>query len=103
MDNTNSFIRDTNWLSEKIEYNNVYDIVMNIIHQIYEKMGSGISLSHYQVVYMIERELERLHMEKENLRPRTTDDGYEIYYDFSEEAALNKTVRELHRFLRKTK
>ena len=64
-------------------------------------MGSGISLSHKQVVCMIERELERVYREKENLRPRTTDDGYEIYYDFSEEVTLNKTVRELHQFLRK--
>lgn len=62
-------------------------------------MGSGISLSEKQVVCMIERELKRVFQEKENIRPRTTDDGYEIYYDFSEEAALNKTVRELHLFL----
>ena len=47
----------------------------------------------------IECELERAYNEKENLRPRTTADGYEIYYDFSEEVALDKTIRELHRFL----
>jgi hypothetical protein len=63
-------------------------------------MGSGISLSHYQVVYMIERQLEKAHNEWEHMRPRTTDDGYEIYYDFSEEAALNKKIQELHQFLR---
>ena len=40
---------------------------------------------------MIERELKRVYREKENMRPRTTDDGYEIYYDFSEEAALKTT------------
>ena len=72
----------------------------NTPNKLREKMGSGISLSEKQVVCMIEHELERVYREKENLRPRTTDDGYEIYYDFSEEAALNKTVRELHRFLR---
>ena len=62
-------------------------------------MGSGISLSHYQVVYMIQRQLENAHNEWEHMRPRTTDDGYEIYYDFSEEVALNKKIRELHQFL----
>lgn len=48
------------------------------------KMGSGISLSH-------ERQLENAYNEWDN--------GYEIHYDFSEEAALNKTIRELHLFL----
>lgn len=60
-------------------------------------MGSGISLSHYQVN---ERQLENAYSEWEHMRPRTTDDGYEIYYDFSEEVALNKKIRELHQFLR---
>ena len=63
-------------------------------------MGSGLSLSHYQVVSIIERELTTTFANQENLRPRTTDDGYEIYYDFSEEANLRNTVKELRRFLR---
>jgi len=60
-------------------------------------MGSGLSLSHKQVVAIIERELQHAYQELENMRPRTTPDGYEIYYDFSEEVSLNQTIQELRR------
>ena len=72
----------------------------NIIQQ---QMGSGLSLSHKQVVAIIERELQHAYQELENMRPRTTPDGYEIYYDFSEEVSLNQTIQDLRWFSEHTR
>lgn len=55
-------------------------------------MGSGISLSEKQVVCMIERELERVYQEKENLRPRTTATKYIMIF-------RRKPRSKLHLFL----
>jgi len=62
-------------------------------------MGAGLSISHKQVINLIERDLIQLFEQEENMRPRTTDDGYEIYYDFSEEVKLTNKIKELQRFL----
>lgn len=61
-------------------------------------MGAGLSLSHKQVVNLIERDLINLFEQEENMRPRTTDDGYEIYYDFSEEVKLTNKIKSYNNF-----
>lgn len=66
-------------------------------------MGAGLSLSHKQVVNLIERDLINLFEQEENMRPRTTDDGYEIYYDFSEEVKLTNKIKKLQQFLENEK
>jgi len=60
-------------------------------------MGSGLSLSHEQVINIIERDLYKNLKEvelKQDLN-RYTDDGIEIFYDFSEEEKVKKIKRKL--------
>jgi|688.fasta_scaffold2184873_1 hypothetical protein len=62
-------------------------------------MGSGISLTHQQVVDIIQRDLV-LGFNQEYLnRPRFTEDGYEIFYDFSDEVNLKNKIKELQYFV----
>jgi hypothetical protein len=62
-------------------------------------MGSGLSLNHQQVVDIIKRDLISLLNEEQINRPRFTDDGYEIFYDFSDEVNLKNKIKELQRFV----
>ena len=62
-------------------------------------MGSGLSLSHQQVVDIIKRDLKRVLNEEQLNRARFTDDGYEIFYDFSDEVNLKNKIKELQQFV----
>jgi hypothetical protein len=64
-------------------------------------MGSGISLSKDQVIYIIKRDLRSDFLIRENMKPKFTEDGVEIYYDFSDEANLIKDITEIDMFRRK--
>ena len=64
-------------------------------------MGSGQSLTHKQVVQLIKRDLIKVLNEDHQTRPRYTDDGAEIFYDFSDEVKLNKKIKELEFFVDK--
>jgi flagellar biosynthesis/type III secretory pathway chaperone len=62
-------------------------------------MGSGLSLTHEQVANIVERDLIiTLNQEQKN-RPRFTDNGYEIFYDYSDEVKLNNKINEIKRFV----
>ena len=65
-------------------------------------MGSGQSLTHEQVVNIIKRDLIKALNEEHSNRPRYTDDGAEIFYDFSDEVKLNKKIKELQQFINNT-
>lgn len=61
-------------------------------------MGAGITLNKEQIIRLIHRELQhRLH-ENQTHRPRFTDDGYEIFYDFSDEVDLSNLLEEVQSF-----
>jgi hypothetical protein len=64
-------------------------------------MGSGISLSKEQIVDIIKRELRNDFNFKQNNKPLYDNNGYEIYYDFSDEANYIKTLKQLHDFTKK--
>jgi hypothetical protein len=64
-------------------------------------MGSGISLSKEQLVDIIKRELRNDFNIKQNSKPLYDDNGYEIYYDFTDEANYIKTLKQLHYFIKK--
>jgi hypothetical protein len=64
-------------------------------------MGSGQSLTHKQVVQLIKRDLIKALNEDHQTRPRYTDDGIEIFYDFSDEVRLNKKIKNLELFVSK--
>ena len=66
-------------------------------------MGSGISLSKEQVVHIIERELSKEFYDSQTNRPIYTDEGYEIYYDFTDEANYINTLKKLNEFLSQEK
>jgi len=66
-------------------------------------MGSGISLTKDQVIQIIERDLHLLFNEKQNVRPKYTDDGIEIFYDFADEVDLKNHIVDIHMFRRKEK
>ena len=61
-------------------------------------MGSGISLSKEHVVQLIKRDLRKEFYDSQQNRPIYTDDGYEIYYDFTDEANYSKMVKKLNDF-----
>ena len=62
-------------------------------------MGSGLSLTHEQVANIVERDLIiELNQDQLNRR-RFTDDGYEIFYDYSDEVKLNNKINEIQRFV----
>jgi hypothetical protein len=67
-------------------------------------MGSGLSLTHKQVVLLIERDLNKIFNELEYQKDlnRYTTDGIEIFYDFSEEEKLIKQKKELYEFVKKS-
>ena len=62
-------------------------------------MGSGLSLTHEQVVSIVERDLIITLNQEQINRPRFTDDGYEIFYDYSDEVNLNNKINEIKRFV----
>jgi predicted component of type VI protein secretion system len=67
-------------------------------------MGSGLSLTDKQVANIIKRDLKNIFNEKENEQNlnRYTGDGYEIFYDFSEEENLLKKIKEIDDFVKKS-
>jgi hypothetical protein len=67
-------------------------------------MGSGFSFSDEQVANIIKRDLKNSFKENENKKDlnRFTQDGYEIFYDFSEEAEIKKKIKEIDEFIKKT-
>lgn len=68
-------------------------------------MGSGLSLTYEQVKNIIERDLNIKFKELEHQKDlnRYTDDGIEIFYDFSNEENLIKQKREIYEFIKKSK
>jgi hypothetical protein len=66
-------------------------------------MGSGISLNKDQIIHIIKRDLEIEFNNNENEKPRFTDDGYEIHYDYSDEVDLNDIIRTLNMYRRREK
>jgi hypothetical protein len=68
-------------------------------------MGSGLSLTYDQVVFIIERDLNKMFNELESQKElnRFTNDGFEIFYDFSNEEKLIKQKRDLYKFVLKSK
>jgi hypothetical protein len=62
-------------------------------------MGSGLSLTHEQVANIVERDLIITLNQEQINRPRFTDDGYEIFYDYSDEVKLNNKINEIKRFI----
>jgi hypothetical protein len=59
-------------------------------------MGSGISLGEIQISEIIKRDLVNKFNKDQTMLPLYTDDGYEIYRDFSEEVELNNTIKEIN-------
>jgi hypothetical protein len=59
-------------------------------------MGSGISLCEKQTAEIIERELVKEYCIKQSCLPLYTDDGYEIFRDFSEEVILNNNIKKVY-------
>ena len=64
-------------------------------------MGSGLSLTHEQTINIIKRDLINIFKENENKKDlnRFTQDGYEIFYDFSEEAKFKNKIKEINDFI----
>jgi len=67
-------------------------------------MGSGLSFTDEQVANIIKRDLNNIFNENETKKDlnRYTKDGYEIFYDFSEEAEIKKKIKEIDEFIKKT-
>jgi flagellin-specific chaperone FliS len=67
-------------------------------------MGSGFSLTEVQVANIIKRDLKNIFNENENKKDlnRYTADGYEIFYDFTEEAQLKNKITEIDAFIKNT-
>lgn len=63
-------------------------------------MGSGISLTKDQIIFFIKRELYNEYLENYNSRQLFTEDGYEIYYDYSDEVTLYKKIKFIDIFRR---
>jgi len=59
-------------------------------------MGSGISLDEKQIADIIKRQLIKKFEEEQTMLPLYTDDGYEIYRDFSDEVRLNNIIKEVY-------
>jgi len=58
-------------------------------------MGSGISLDKKHIADIIIRELKKDFDEKQSKLDLYTDDGYEIYRDFSDEVKLNNKIKDI--------
>ena len=71
-------------------------------NEVRKKMGSGFSLSDSQVANIIKRDLINIFKENENKKDlnRYTADGYEIFYDFTEEAQLKNKIIEIESFIK---
>lgn len=67
-------------------------------------MGSGFSFTDEQVANIIKRDLKNSFKENENKKDlnRFTSDGYEIFYDFSEEAEIKNKIKEIDAFIKKS-
>jgi predicted component of type VI protein secretion system len=67
-------------------------------------MGAGLSFTDEQVANIIKRDLKNIFNENETKKDlnRYTQDGYEIFYDFSEEAEIKKKIKEIDEFIKKT-
>jgi len=61
-------------------------------------MGSGISLSEKHIADIVKRDLKKDLNDYENTRDRYCD-GYEIYYDFSEEAEYLSSCKKIDKFV----
>lgn len=61
-------------------------------------MGSGISLSKDQIISIIERDLKIKLRTQQDLRPKYTDDGYEIFYGFDDEMELEDTLNKIKKY-----
>jgi len=59
-------------------------------------MGSGISLDEKQIADIIKRQLIKKFEEEQTMLPLYTDDGHEIYRDFSDEVRLNNIIKEVY-------
>ena len=64
-------------------------------------MGSGFSFSDEQVASIIKRDLITVYNEIEKKKDlnRYTSDGYEVFYDFSEEVYLKHKIQEVKEFI----
>ena len=67
-------------------------------------MGSGFSFSDEQVANIIKRDLNNIFIKNEIKKDlnRYTQDGYEIFYDFSGEAELKNKIKEIDEFIKNT-
>lgn len=61
-------------------------------------MGSGISLNKDQVIEIIKRDLYKEFSDHQQQRPKFTNCGYEIFYDFSDEVQLNKLILSIDKY-----
>ena len=62
-------------------------------------MGSGTSsLGETNAKDAIIRDLKNKFNEEQSKLPLYTDEGYEIYRDFSDEVKLNKKIKEVHSY-----
>jgi hypothetical protein len=61
-------------------------------------MGSGISLSKEQVISLIQRDLTKKFYDNQQNLPMNTEDGCQIYYDFTDEAKYRNILKILHQF-----
>ena len=59
-------------------------------------MGAGITLDNNQIADIIIRQLIDQFYDEQRTQPLYTEDGYEIYHDFSDEVALNKRINEIY-------
>ena len=64
-------------------------------------MGSGISLSKKHIAEIIIRDLKKEFNEYQSKISLYTDDGYEIYSDFSDEVNLNNKIRHINWYTNK--
>ena len=63
-------------------------------------MGSGISLSENQIAEVIERELVKDFYTNQSSLILYTDDGYEIFRDFSDEVVLHNKIKKVHFYVK---
>ena len=63
-------------------------------------MGSGISVCENQIADIIERDLVKEFYEKQAKLPLFTDDGYEIFRDFSDEVVLNNKIKKVNLYVK---
>ena len=63
-------------------------------------MGSGISLCEKQIAQIIERDLIKKYYEEQSKLQSFTDDGYEIWRDFSDEVKLNEKINNVYLYVK---